>query len=89
MISVLSELLREKKIVSSPKLFLKKRRWNQSLLIGAKHALIIVLSKVQCHVCKEYGHVVSHCKKRNFCVYCKNPVILLVNAGTDIKEMIY
>ncbi|KAK2966046.1 hypothetical protein RJ640_001980 [Escallonia rubra] len=29
------------------------------------------LSKVQCFECKEFGHVVSHCKKKNSCVYCK------------------
>ncbi|KAK3015518.1 hypothetical protein RJ639_005766 [Escallonia herrerae] len=28
-------------------------------------------SKVQCFECKEFGHVVSHCKKKNSCVYCK------------------
>ncbi|KAK2966538.1 hypothetical protein RJ640_002998 [Escallonia rubra] len=29
------------------------------------------LSKVQCFECKEFGHVVSHCKNKNSCVYCK------------------
>ena len=28
-------------------------------------------NKVQCHYCKEHGHVVRYCKKRNFCNYCK------------------
>ncbi|KAF3618589.1 hypothetical protein FXO37_34117 [Capsicum annuum] len=26
---------------------------------------------VQCYHCKETGHVISHCKKRNYCNYCK------------------
>jgi len=25
----------------------------------------------QCFECKEYGHIASHCKKRNICNYCK------------------
>ncbi|KAK3043427.1 hypothetical protein RJ639_002006 [Escallonia herrerae] len=29
------------------------------------------LSKGQCFECKEFGHVVSHCRKKNSCVYCK------------------
>lgn len=45
------------------------------------------LSKIQCHESKEYGHVVSH-KKRNLCAYCKKTVILSLNAGLNLKEMI-
>ncbi|KAG5579799.1 hypothetical protein H5410_050426 [Solanum commersonii] len=26
---------------------------------------------VQCYHCKETGHIISHCKKRNYCNYCK------------------
>ncbi|PHT67548.1 hypothetical protein T459_27035 [Capsicum annuum] len=26
---------------------------------------------IQCYHCKETGHVISHCKKRNYCNYCK------------------
>lgn len=44
------------------------------------------LSKLQYHECKEYGHVVSHCKKRNVCVYGKQSGHISVNAGTDLEN---
>lgn len=38
-------------------------------------------SKTQCFECKEFGHVVSHCKKKNFCVYCKQPGHIVTECG--------
>lgn len=77
----------EKKFASSPKLLLKKIWRNQySWLIGLKLALIIMIAKVQYHECKEYGHVVSHCKKRHVCFYGKESGHISVNAGTDLKN---
>lgn len=39
------------------------------------------LSKTQCFECKEFGHVVSHCKKKNFCVYCKTSGHIVTECG--------
>ncbi|CAN1141195.1 Retrovirus-related Pol polyprotein from transposon TNT 1-94 [Linum perenne] len=32
-----------------------------------------VSTEPRCRHCNESGHIVSHCKKRNFCNYCKKP----------------
>ncbi|CAL1408190.1 unnamed protein product [Linum trigynum] len=31
----------------------------------------IPTTELECHHCREKGHLQKHCKRRNFCVYCK------------------
>ncbi|KAG5570990.1 hypothetical protein H5410_060756 [Solanum commersonii] len=45
-------------------------------------------SRPECFECKEYGHIVSHCKKRNICNYCKKPdhIILECNRRLNTRQ---
>lgn len=72
---VLGELLREETRIATQAI-LEGKRTVESIFV-AKHGFGKPfqrdLSKTQCFECKEFGHVVSHCKKKNVCVYCKQP----------------
>ncbi|XP_010244987.1 PREDICTED: uncharacterized protein LOC104588664 isoform X2 [Nelumbo nucifera] len=40
------------------------------------------LSRVQYYECKEFGHVVSHCKKKNTCTYYKQQGHIITECPT-------
>ncbi|XP_058201772.1 uncharacterized protein LOC131316429 [Rhododendron vialii] len=72
---VLGELLREETRIATQAI-LKGKRTVESVFVakqGFGKPFQRDLSKTQCFECKEFGHVVSHCKKKNVCVYCKQP----------------
>ncbi|KAF7121356.1 hypothetical protein RHSIM_Rhsim13G0148200 [Rhododendron simsii] len=72
---VLGELLREETRIATQAI-LEGKRTVESVFVakqGFGKPFQRDLSKTQCFECKEFGHVVSHCKKKNVCVYCKQP----------------
>ncbi|KAF7143373.1 hypothetical protein RHSIM_Rhsim05G0013600 [Rhododendron simsii] len=72
---VLGELLREETRIATQAI-LEGKRTVESVFVakqGFGKSFQRDLSKTQCFECKEFGHVVSHCKKKNVCVYCKQP----------------
>jgi len=46
-------------------------------------------SRAQCHGCKEYGHISSHCKNRNLWVYCKQIGHIVSEWPTRHQKMDY
>lgn len=72
--SVLSEILREETRIVTQASLENKRDADATVFFANKSknkSFPRDFSKIQCHECKEYGHVASHCKKRNQCTYCK------------------
>ncbi|XP_058217973.1 uncharacterized protein LOC131328986 [Rhododendron vialii] len=70
---VLGDVLREETRIAT-QATLEGKRTVESVFIakqGYGKPLPKDFSKTQCFECKEFGHVVSHCKKKNTCVYCK------------------
>lgn len=39
-------------------------------------------TKIQCFECKGYGHAASHCKKRNYYVYCRQTGHIVIECPT-------
>ncbi|CAL1392665.1 unnamed protein product [Linum trigynum] len=44
-------------------------------------------AELECHHCHEKGHLVKHCRRRNYCVYCKRMGHIFWNAALG-KEML-
>ncbi|KAK3027747.1 hypothetical protein RJ639_042487 [Escallonia herrerae] len=74
--SVLGELLREETRIATQATLERKTKLDSVFIAKQNMGKWSAsqpkdLSKVKCFECKEFGHVVSHCKKKNSCVYCK------------------
>ncbi|CAL1413972.1 unnamed protein product [Linum trigynum] len=42
----------------------------------------VPVSDLECHHCREKGHVQKHCRRRNFCVYCKRMGHIILDCRT-------
>ncbi|CAL1390069.1 unnamed protein product [Linum trigynum] len=46
----------------------------------------IPVTELECHHCRERGHVQNHCKRKNYCVYCKRSGHIILECRTKERN---